>query len=249
MRPTHDVTGRGSAARCLTAALALVCAAGPVLTGCGPGGALAPDRSAMALQLAETLEREARAVEDESSRDKLVTGLRQIREVLAGPVEAKPLETGEAGPDLPPPADPGGLPLPQWATLFTPTSLVIGFFTRSKDFDGDGGLDGLEVRLQPIDRFGDPTKAVGWFRVEVFQYQAHSTERRGARLGHWFVSVADAEANEAYYDPIDRSYVLPLLWQAAIAPGTAVIVQATYYPPGGFGEKLIAQRAIKVSPE
>ena len=138
------------------------------------------------------------------------------------------------------------MPAPEWATLFAPRSLVIGFFSQSKNFDDVPGHDGLEVRLQPLDQFGDPTKAVGSYRIEVFRRRSHTGEERGGRLGHWFVSVLDAEANRRYYDPVDRSYVFPLLWDKAIPPGTPVIVQATYYPPGGFTEKLFAQRLIRI---
>jgi hypothetical protein len=82
--------------------------------------------------------------------------------------------------------------------------------------------------------------------VELFEQRRLTGEVRGRRLGHWFVSVLDAEANRRYYDPVDRSYVFPLLWDREIAPGTPVIVQATYYPPGGFTEKLFAQRLIQI---
>ena len=40
--------------------------------------------------------------------------------------------------------------------------------------------------------------------------------------------------------------MFPLLWDQEMEPGSAVIVQATYYPPGGFTEKLFAQRVIKI---
>lgn len=130
--------------------------------------------------------------------------------------------------------------------MFAPQSLVVGFFTRSKNFDNVPGDDGLEVRLQPLDQFGDPTKAIGSYRIEVFTYRLQSGEKRGDRLGHWFVAILDAAGNRKYYDPVDRSYVFPLLWDKEIEAGTAVIVQATYYPPGGFTEKLFAQRVVKI---
>ncbi len=133
--------------------------------------------------------------------------------------------------------------------MFAPASLIVGFFTRSKDFDGVPGDDGLEVRLQPLDQFGDPTKAVGSYRIEVFQYEPHSDDKRGVRLGHWFVGVTDVESNRKYYDPVDRSYVFPLLWETPIKAGTSVVVQATFYPPAGFTEKLFAQRVIRIGGE
>ncbi|MFO8012442.1 MAG: hypothetical protein R6X20_03955 [Phycisphaerae bacterium] len=231
-------------ARAWRTAAAAALAAG-LLAGCARGPTRAPERDRLVAELADALREQALGVEDPVRRERLVTGLIQLRDLVwrdsvlkaAGPVEGEP--------DLP--APPGGLmPAPAWAVMFAPRSLVIGFFTQSKNFDEVPGPDGLEVRLQPLDQFGDPTKAVGSYRIEVFTQRRLTGETRGRRLGHWFVSVLDAEANRRYYDPVDRSYVFPLLWDRAIEPGTPVIVQATYYPPGGFTEKLFAQRLIRI---
>jgi len=199
----------------------------------------------MVLDLADALRAEALKVPQDGQRERLVSGLIRLRELLLTESALKPAEEAPGAPTLPEPKG-GDEPAPPWATMFAPRSLVVGFFTRSKNFDEVPGDDGLEVRLQPLDAFGDPTKAVGSYRIEVFAYRIHTSERRGGRLGHWFVSVLDEAANRMYYDPVDRSYVFPLLWDRAIEPGLAVIVQATYYPPGGFTEKLFAQRVIQI---
>lgn len=198
------------------------------------------NRQAAAADLADTLRAVALKLPDQASRDQLVTGLITIRNMLSTPDEPEGAE-----PKLPMP--PGAAaPAPAWATMFAPTSLAIGFFTRSRDFDGQPGDDGLEVRIQALDQFGDPTKAVGSYRIEVFSYRTLTTEKRGDRLGHWYVPVLDVESNRKFYDPVDRSYVFPLLWEKPIPAGTTVIVQATFYPPEGFKQKLFAQRVIKV---
>jgi len=216
-----------------------------ILAGCSRRPPSTPGRDRLVVELADALREQALEVEDPARRERLVTGLVQIRDMVARDSMLKPVTSAPGEPDLPEP--PGGMmPAPEWATMFAPRSLVIGFFTQSKDFDGVPGDDGLEVRLQPLDRFGDPTKAVGSYRIEVFEHRTLTGEKRGARLGHWFVSVLDAEANRRYYDPVDRSYVFPLMWNAPLSPGLAVIVQATYYPPGGFTEKLFAQRLIRI---
>jgi hypothetical protein len=202
----------------------------------------------MAADLADALREEALKLPDAGPRERLVSGLIQMRELMMGESVMKPAGEAPGEPRLPSPEG-GGRPAPPWATMFAPASLVIGFFTRSRDFDGAAGDDGLEVRVQPLDQFGDPTKAVGSYRIEVFRYRIRTSEKKGERLGHWFVKVLDVESNRKYYDPVDRSYVFPLLWEAPIEPGTQVIVQATYYPPGGFQEKLFAQRVIKIGQE
>jgi hypothetical protein len=216
--------------------------------GCALSRAPTYDRQALAADLLDSLREEALMLPDYGRRERLVTGLIQVRELLVGETILKPSAGGASGPVLPEPEG-GAAPAPKWATLFAPASLVIGFFTRSKDFDGQPGDDGLEVRLQPLDQFGDPTKAVGQYRIEMFAYRRLSGEQRGDRLAQWYVPVLDLESNRKYYDPVDRSYVFPLLWNAPVEPGTPVIIQVTYFPPGGFQEKLFAQRVIKIGPE
>jgi len=229
----------------VAAALSGCILSGCILSGCSRLSSTTPRHDRLAAELADALREQALQVQDPGRRERLVSGLIRLRDLVARDSVLKPAEAGPGEPDLPVP--PGGrMPAPEWATLFAPRSLVIGFFTQSKNFDDVPGQDGLEVRLQALDAFGDPTKAVGSYRIEVFQRRTHTGEQRGGRLGHWFVSVLDADANRRYYDPVDRSYVFPLLWDKAIPPGTAVIVQATYYPPGGFTQKLFAQRLIRI---
>jgi len=235
--------GRAAAVAALVAAAAGLCLA----AGCTRGPSASVERDRRVVELTDVLRREALQVQDETRRERLVTGLIQLRDLMVKPPLLKPSEahTG-ASPELPEP-EAGSAPAPEWATLFAPRSLVIGFFTCSRNFDDVPGDDGLVVCVQPLDQFGDPAKAVGWYRLEVFAYRTHTGEKRGGRLGHWIVSVLDAETNRRYYDPVDRAYVFPLVWDHPIDPGTPVIVQATYYPPGGFTEKLFAQRLIRIS--
>ena len=234
----------------LSIAAVLAVGAAVVLAAAGCADMRGPDaRARSGSDLADVLREEALKLPPSDERDRLLTGLVQLRDFLGqaeGPMKID--QPVDGAPHLPP--VPGGAqPAPAWAAMFAPTSLVVGFFTRSKNFDSKPGDDGLEVRLQPLDQFGDPTKAVGSYRIEVFQYEMHSAEKRGARLGHWFVAVTDAESNRKYYDPVDRSYVFPLLWETPIRSGASVIVQATFYPPAGFSEKLFAQRVIRIGSE
>lgn len=70
------------------------------------------ERTRLALELADALRQEALAIPDEEPRQRLVTGLGQLRDILIGPVEAKPLASGDAGPVLPEPE--GGIgPVPR----------------------------------------------------------------------------------------------------------------------------------------
>jgi hypothetical protein len=220
--------------------LALILAAG-CTTARGPSF----ERQKMIMDLADALREEALSLPQDAQRERLVSGLIQLRELMMTETILKPVEEPPGGPSLPTPEG-STKSDPAWTAMFSPRSVVIGFFTKAKAFGGQEDDQGLEVRLQPLDQFGDPTKAVGCYRIEVFEYRALSGEKRGNRLGHWFVKVLDAASQRRYYDRVDRCYVFPLLWEKGVVPGRAVIVQATYYPPGGFQEKLFAQRLIKL---
>jgi hypothetical protein len=206
--------------------------------GCASGPAQ-DQRRVLAMDLADVLRTEALKIQDEGERDKIASGLVRIREVLG---EA-PVPKNDVPAILPQPEGGVGY-VPPWARMFLPKAITIGFFTQTKIFDS--GQPGIEVRVQPIDQFGDPTKAVGSYRIEVFQYLLRTTDPKGPRLGHWYVTVLDGDSNRKYYDPIDRSYAFPLLWEGGGAKGVQFIVQVTYYPPGGFEEKIIAQRRIRI---
>jgi hypothetical protein len=214
----------------------LTAAAWMVAAGCGSPAERsdAALRRKQAARLAASLRSDADGVSDPDRRDRLTAGLDQVHDLLTSD---SPPPQGEAPPPPATPVEPG---------IFDPTGIVVGFFTQSRDFDGRGGPDGLEVYIRPVDRFGDPTKAVGTFRIEVFAYRVHTTERRGDRLGHWEVPVLDVAANRRYYDPRTRSYRFPLRWEEPIAGGTKVTVQATFYPAETPDRKLIAQRVIEL---
>lgn len=231
------------------AAVGLAAGALFLTAGCSATRSPEAEQLIMAADLADALREEALKLPDAAQRERLVSGLIQLRELMTGESLLKPAGPSPEGPRAPAPEG-GNRPAPPWATMFAPASLVIGFFTRSRNFGGGGaGDEGLEVKVQPLDQFGDPAKAVGSFRIEVFQYRVRSSEKKGDRLGHWVVNVLDAESNRQYYDRVDRCYVFPLLWESPIESGTQVIVQATYTPPGGFREKLFAQRVIRIGQE
>lgn len=208
--------------------------------GCFAPAPSGPKRQKMVVELADALWEEALSIPQDSQRQRLVTGMAQLRELVTPEPALKPTSGAAGEPNPSRGADP---------SLFVPTSMVIGFFTKPRSFGNQGGDRGLEVRLQPLDQFGDPVKAVGSFRIEVFACREEGGEKRGERLGHWFIPLMTVEANRTYYDRVDRCYVFPLLWEKGAALPKAVVVQATYYLPSEYREKLSAQRVIKLEGE
>lgn len=133
----------------------------------------------------------------------------------------------------------------RWYEMFGPAACEVSYFTKFADFNEDGARDGLLVRVRLEDRFGDPIKAVGAFRIEAFNYVVRSNQTRGSQLSNWYVSLYSERDLRRYYDGIDRSFRFPLKF--AVAPETdRIVVQVTYYLPDGSGRKLFGERVVKV---
>ena len=135
----------------------------------------------------------------------------------------------------------------EWYDTFGPKKLAIYYHsTRLVDFDGDGARETLEVAVGVEDQFGDPVKAFGAFRVETFNYQKHSLENRGRRVGNWYIPVHTRKEVKKYYDSRSRCFLFPLKLTHGVET-EKTIVQVMYYYPDGSGNKLIARRVVKVS--
>lgn len=134
----------------------------------------------------------------------------------------------------------------QWYDAFGPVKATIYYSsTKMVDFDGDGSRETLQVGVGLEDRFGDPVKAFGAFRIEAFNYQIHSLENRGSRIADWYVSVYTSKDIKQYYNSFDRCFHFPLRMTRGFETEKAVI-QVMYYFPDGSGVKLIDRRVVKV---
>src|SRR5436305_4567151 len=64
--------------------------------------------------------------------------------------------------------------------MFGPSSMRIHpAFTQVKDWNGDSKPDGIEVVLEMQDQFGEPTRAAGTLRFELWTFREAAAERRG----------------------------------------------------------------------
>jgi len=117
--------------------------------------------------------------------------------------------------------------------LMLPERIAIQPFTRIKSFDQDDFPDGVVVILRPVDRFGDPVKAVGLFYFELWSYEQASGERKGQRLAFWERSIATADEVRLYWTRA-QMYEFQLAWLAGaedVPPGRKYILTATYRTP------------------
>jgi hypothetical protein len=118
-------------------------------------------------------------------------------------------------------------------SLMLPEQIEILPFTRITSFDADEVPDGLQVVIQPTDRFGDPVKAVGYFYFELWTHRDASADRKGERLAYWDRSLTSADDVKLSWTHA-RMYEFQLAWTRgleAVRPNRKYILIASYRTP------------------
>jgi len=128
----------------------------------------------------------------------------------------------------------GGGPVdPDAMSLLLPVKIKIHSFTKVKPLFGSSLPNGIEVWLEPLDRFGDVVKIVGELYFELYNYKPASGDRKGERIEFWEVRIATSAEQQQYWDRVARMYQFPLGWDFAPPPGKKYILSATYLSPNG----------------
>ena len=139
----------------------------------------------------------------------------------------------------------GGLPthvekIPSPINLLLPKTLEIHPFTQTGTFNDSPG--GIHARIQARDAFGDPTKAFGIMRFELYDFRTQNQEPKGARLGQWEISIATPDRNLTHWNRHFRSYEFKLGSNAPLMTGQRYILKATFISP--FTPRLSTDRKI-----
>ncbi|MFW6061394.1 MAG: hypothetical protein ACOC93_01165 [Planctomycetota bacterium] len=132
--------------------------------------------------------------------------------------------------------------VPEPLDLLLPSEIRLHPFTGTRTFSADNRRKGLEVRVEARDAFGDPAKAFGNFRFELYTHRAASTAPTGRQLGVWHVPLLAPEQNIVHWDNMTRTYEFRLEWEHAIPAGEKFVVRAVFDSP--FTERLFAERVF-----
>jgi len=113
-----------------------------------------------------------------------------------------------------------------------PDKIKILPFTRPKSFDRDAIPDGIEVAVQTVDAMGDPVKAWGSFRFELYRLREASNDPRGERLHDWEQPLATIRDQRGFWDRVTQTYRFQLEWGGApLKPNDHYVLDVTYQPP------------------
>jgi hypothetical protein len=130
--------------------------------------------------------------------------------------------------------------LPEPISLLLPKQIRIHPFTGTRVFSEDGGISGVDVRIEAIDGFGDATKAFGKFRFELYRFAPSRPDGRGDRLASWPADVDSPAANKRHWNGITRTYQFKLAWSEPVPIGKKFVLQAAFDSP--YTGRLFDQR-------
>ena len=124
---------------------------------------------------------------------------------------------------------------------YLPSSLKIHSFTEMRELKN--GRFGIDAYIQAVDPWGEPTKAFGNFRMELYEFRKFHHEKKGKPVEAWPpVQISKPGRNQEYWDHHTRSYHFRLGMVNRIPPGRRMVLQVSYQ--GQFTERLIVENVI-----
>ena len=134
-----------------------------------------------------------------------------------------------------------------------PREIVVQGWTGTRVFAEHGGIEGIDVRIQAKDAFGDFTKAFGAFRFELYHYRSGGQDRKGDRIAVWSQPVLAAKDNLEHWDKYLPGYhfklglenqAIPVGWK--VAPAAMMTISATT-SSGPRATSISGQTTLKAS--
>ena len=139
--------------------------------------------------------------------------------------------------------------VPRPVDLLLPQNIRIHPFTTLQTLEGRDVM-GIEAHMEALDAFGDPTKAFGDVRFELYEFQANSPDNKGKRLNVWLVGIGDAANNMVHWDRVTRSYLFKLELTSQVklgktsGPAERYVLVAVFASP--YTQRLFAEHVMSV---
>ncbi len=148
-------------------------------------------------------------------------------------------DTGKLGPfDII--QSPATVGVPEPINLLLPQSIRVHPFTGTRDFGKNGGVRGLEVRIEALDAYRDAAKAFGNFRFELYKHREENPDGKGERISSWEVDLLDPQDNVVHWDKVHRNYLFKLQWDKPIPVGKRFMLAVVFESP--YTERLFDER-------
>jgi len=100
-------------------------------------------------------------------------------------------------------------------------------FTQIKEWSGAKKPDGIEAIIEFDDQFGEPTRAAGTIRLELYNFQESDPDHRGHRLAIWSATLSNHDDQVGHWDPAARGYAFQLAFPK-IRPDHAYVLTAQF---------------------
>lgn len=118
-------------------------------------------------------------------------------------------------------------------------------FTQIKDWSGNHKPDGIEAVVEFQDQFGDPTRAAGNLRFELYHFSAADPDHRGTRIAIWPASLATKDDQIAHWDAAARGYTFQLALPSISNNRTYVLSAQFDRPNQRLFDQLIIEPSTK----
>lgn len=105
-------------------------------------------------------------------------------------------------------------------------------FTQVRNWTPSKHPDGIQAELEFQDQFGDPTKASGTVRFELFPYIRGHADPRGDRVAMWEGSLLSIEEQYLRWNKTSRTYTFQLAYSKINLYGNYVLT-ATFQNSDG----------------
>ncbi|GAG07820.1 unnamed protein product, partial [marine sediment metagenome] len=130
--------------------------------------------------------------------------------------------------------------IPAPINLLLPKTIVVHPFTQTNIFEQ--GSFGLHVRVQAKDYYGDPTKAFGDFRFELYEFRRQHQGKKGKKITQWEVGISRPKANLLHWDRHTRSYEFKLSIDRPVREGAHMMLVVVF--TSRFTSRLVGEREI-----
>lgn len=123
-----------------------------------------------------------------------------------------------------------------------PRTIRLHQFTGTRIFGESSVVQGIEARVELEDHFGDPAKAFGVCRFEMFRYLKGESDPRGKRIGVWQIDLNELETNRQYWDGLSQTYKFLLQCKQPVPLGERYVLRVYFLPQQG--QRLMDERVF-----